>query len=108
MSRTPPGRTAVLFLILVSGCGVVGPRRDSTSRGPKVKPSTEMAAGPKASREAPLADPSTMIPPPPDMNDLVPGIPTAPPKEELVIADGIVSPEAGVKVRPPVERARGQ
>jgi hypothetical protein len=42
------------------------------------------------------------------MNDLVPALPSAPPKDELVTADGIVSPEPGVKVRPPVERARGQ
>jgi hypothetical protein len=108
MSRTLSGRTAVLLLLFVTGCGVVGPRRDGVARGPKVKPSTEMAAGPKATREPPLADPSTMIPPPPYMDDLVPAIPAAPPKEQLVAADGIVSPEAGVRPRPPVERARGQ
>jgi hypothetical protein len=96
-------------LILVTGCGVVGPRRDSTARGPKLKGSaTEIAAGPKATREPPLADPSTMIPPPPNMDDLVPGIPNPPPKDQLVSADGIVSPEAGVKKRPPVERARAK
>jgi hypothetical protein len=109
MSRTLSGRTAILLLTLVTGCGVVGPRRDSTARGPKAKgPATEMAGGPKATRDTPLADPSTMIPPPPDMNNLVPAIPTAPTKEQFVAADGIVAPEPGAKTRAPVERARGQ
>jgi hypothetical protein len=109
MTHTLSGRTAVLLLIFLTGCGVVGPRRDSTARGPKTKgPPGEVAAGPKATRERPLADPSTMIPPPPNMDDRVPAIPPAPPKEQLVAADGIVSPEAGIRPRPPVERARGQ
>ena len=120
MIRTHHGRLAVLLLIFVTGCGVVGPRRDSVARGPKVKgPSGEIAMGPKATREPPLADPSTMIPPKPSMDDLVPAIPAAPPKEQLVAmplperavglvpATGIVSPDAGsALVRPPVERAR--
>ena len=116
MTRLLPGRSAVLLLVVLTGCGVVGPRRDSTARGPKPKAaSTEMAAGPKATREAPLADPSSMIPPPPNMNDLAPAIPGPPPKDQLVAAvaepdgfvpaSGVVAP--GVATRRPVERARG-
>lgn len=116
MPRTLPGRSAVLLLVLVTGCGIVGPRRDGTARGPKSKgPPTEIAAGPKATRESPLADPSTMIPPPPRMDDLVPAIPTAPAKEQLVSADGpapapaIVGPDAiAMAPRRPVERARAK
>jgi hypothetical protein len=116
MTRTLTGRSAVLFLIFLTGCGVVGPRRDSTARAPRPKtPAGELAAGPKTTRDQPLADPSTMIPPPPNMDDLVPAIPAAPPKEQLVSADasvpapGIVSPDAlAMAPRRPVERARAR
>src|SRR5262245_9987135 len=109
MAPTLSGRMAARFLILLTGCGVVGPRRDGTARGPKPKASaTEIATGPKATREQPLADPSTMIPLPPNMDDLVPGIPNPPPTDRIVAADGIVSPEAGVKPRAPVERPRAK
>jgi hypothetical protein len=116
MTRTLPGRSAVLLLVLLTGCGVVGPRRDGTAKVPKPRPAaTEIAAGPKATRDRPLADPSTMIPPPPNMDDLVPAIPAAPPKEQLVSADSSV-PAAGIVVpnalamasRRPVERARAK
>lgn len=120
MPRTLSGRTAVLLLIFVTGCGIVGPRRDSTARGPRPRgPAAELAGGPRSTREPALADPSTMIPKPPPMDELVPAIPGAPPKEQLVAtplpetdhgvvpASGIVSP-GGVAGRPPVERARAQ
>jgi hypothetical protein len=111
MPRTLSGRSAALLLVFLTGCGIVGPRRDSTARGPKPKaPSNEMAAGPKATREPPLADPSSMIPQPPNMDDLVPAIPGAPPKEQLVAAvtepDGFVPAAGVVAPRRPVERAR--
>ena len=122
MPRTLPGRSAVLVLVFLTGCGIVGPRRDSTARGPKPKaPSADMAMGPKATRDRPLADPSTMIPPPPNMDDLVPAIPAAPAKEQLVAtplpekaeglvpASGVVPPDAlAMAPRRPVERARGK
>jgi hypothetical protein len=72
-----------------------------------------------ATREPPLADPSTMIPPPPNM---APAIPPAPAKEDLLVgaptplpekqrgvlpAAGISVPEAGVFTGGPApERAR--
>src|SRR3954468_21071572 len=121
MTRTLSGRSAVLLLVLLTGCGIVGPRRDSTARGPKAKaPSGELAAGPKATRDAPLADPATMIPPPPNMDDLVPAIPVAPPREQLVAtslpekgglvpAAGIVGPDArAMAPRRPLDRARAK
>lgn len=115
MTRLLPGRSAVLFLVVLTGCGAVGPRRDGVARGPKPKaPATEMAVGPRAARDQPLADPSAMIPPPPNMDDLLPAIPAAPPREQLVAAAtepdgfvpaaGVVGP--GVATRRPVERAR--
>ena len=118
MTRTLSGRSAVLILVFLTGCGIVGPRRDGVAHGPKPKtPSAELALGPKATREPLLADPSSMIPPPPNMDDLVPAIPGAPPKEQLVAAvtepDGFVPASAvvapGTPVvapRRPVERAR--
>ena len=121
MTRTLSGRSAVFLLVLLTGCGIVGPRRDGTARGPKTKaPSGEMAAGPKAARDTPLADPSTMIPAPPNMDDLVPAIPAAPPKEQLVAmplpekggmvpASGIVAPDAlAMAPRRPPDRARAR
>lgn len=121
MTRRLPGRSAVLLLVCFAGCGVVGPRRDDIARGPKTKaPSNEIALGPKATRDQTLADPSTMIPPPPKMDDLVPAIPPAPPKEHFVAgplpekdvgvvpASGIVPPDVlAMAARRPVERARG-
>ncbi|HEX3150231.1 MAG TPA: DUF1571 domain-containing protein [Gemmataceae bacterium] len=109
------GRSAVLLLIVATGCGVVGPRRDTVTRGPKNK-SPEIAMGGKSTREPPLADPSSMIPPKPNMDDLVPAIPASPGKEEIAItplpektgvvpASGIVTPD-GLTTRPPLERAR--
>src|SRR5262245_17206168 len=120
MPRTLPGRSAVLLFILFPGCGVVGPRRDDVPRGPKPKgTSNEIAMGSKPTREPPLADPSSMIPPPPNMDELVPAIPPAPSKEQLVAtplpekddgfvpASGVVTPGALVATtRRPVERAR--
>jgi hypothetical protein len=104
MPRTLSGRSAVFLVILVTGCSVVGPRRDTTARDTRTKGTDQVAVGPKSTRDAALADPSTMIPPPPSMDDLVPAIPPAPPKERLVsnppvdggviTASGIVSPNA--------------
>ncbi|MBO0701138.1 MAG: DUF1571 domain-containing protein [Zavarzinella sp.] len=106
MSRTLPGRPAVWLMLVVTGCGTVGPRE---SKGPAVGRSRDLgkqvAVGPTATREPPLADPSTMIPPPPDMKDIIPPIPAAPAKEEFVAAVGIVAPD-GPAARPAVERAR--
>ena len=120
MPRTLPGRSAILLFIVLTGCGVVGPRRDDVAHGPKGKaPSTEMALGPKSTREPPLADPSSMIPPPPKMDELVPAIPPAPAREQLVAtplpekddglvpASGVVAPGTlAAATRRPVERAR--
>jgi Protein of unknown function (DUF1571) len=115
------GRSAVLLLIVATGCGVVGPRRDSVARGPKTKtPANDIAMGTKSTREPPLADPSALIPPKPTMDDLVPAIPASPGKEDIAIAplpertgvvpaSGIVSPDgSSVIPRQPVERARAK
>jgi hypothetical protein len=117
MPRTLSGRSAVLLLLFVTGCGVVGPRRDATARNTRTKGSDQVAVGPKATREPALADPSTMIPPPPSMDDLVPAIPPAPPKELLVAnpppdiglisAGGIVSPAAVARHGEPGASATG-
>jgi hypothetical protein len=120
MPRTLSGRSAVLLLLFVTGCSVVGPRRDTATRNTRTKGTDQVAVGPKATREPALADPSTMIPPPPSMDDLVPAIPPPPAKEQLVAnppidsglisAGGIVSPgEPGASatgVRPAATRVR--
>jgi hypothetical protein len=82
------GRPAVFLVVLLTGCGIVGPRKDaprpaSAAADRLQHPSRELAlAG--STREPPLADPSTMIPPPPRM-DLVPNIPGAPPKDDQFV-----------------------
>lgn len=110
----------VPFVILFAtlGCGTSGPKRDisSTETGRGKEPSKQVAIN--STREPALADPSTMIPPPPDMN--LPGIPPAPAKEDalvsfpkpaadrgtgLVPASDVVAPgDSGA--RSPVELAR--
>jgi len=123
MSRILIGLTAVLILSYLSGCGVVGPRKDSIARGPSAGarpkgPAKELAVA-GATRGPPLADPSTMIPPPPKM---APEIPPAPAKDDLLVsapvplpekpgsvvpASGIAVPEAGTFTGGPApERAR--
>jgi Protein of unknown function (DUF1571) len=123
MSRMLIGLAAVFVLNCLSGCGVVGPRKDAVARGPSAGakskgPAKELAVA-GATREPPLADPSTMIPPPPKM---APEIPAAPAKDDLLVsaptplpeksavvipASGIAGPEGGVFTGGPApERAR--
>jgi Protein of unknown function (DUF1571) len=113
MSAIPLGRSAVLTLVLLTGCGTVGPR-PAVVKGPAGRPGStkQVVVGPNSTREPALADPSTMIPPPPNM-DLVPAIPDAPGSEQFVSAPessveraGGLVPASGI-VRPAVERARG-
>lgn len=123
MSRISPGRTAVLLILPLAGCGSVGPRRDAGPTTPPVSsrgkdPGKQVAAGPGSSREPPLADPSTMIPPPPNM---FPDIPPAPGRDDslavapaakpgkagVVPADGIAVPRDGA-APPELVRARGE
>jgi hypothetical protein len=108
MSRTLHGRQAVFLMIVVTGCGTVGPRdaKGPAMAGRTKAPAKQVVMGPTSTREPPLADPSTMIPPPPDMKDIIPPIPAAPAKEEFVTAAGLVSPDGPAMVRPAVERAR--
>src|SRR5947209_382125 len=105
MPRTLSGRSAVLLLVSVTGCGIVGPRRDTVAReNAHTRAAGQVVVGPKPTRDPGLPDPSTMIPPPPNMDNLVPAIPPAPPKEQLVsspanesgvvTASGIISPDA--------------
>src|SRR5262245_65007298 len=111
MSFLLVGRTAVLLVVALTGCGIVGARKDVPRSGSAaadrgaIGRSNELALAGSA-REPPLADPSTMIPPPPRM-DLVPDIPPAPPKDDQFVnistaptkksgqhpAPGVVSPE---------------
>jgi hypothetical protein len=107
-------RLVVLTFIVLAGCGTVS-QKPAVVKGP-ARPGKQVAIGPNSSREPPLADPSTMIPPPPNM-DLVTDIPDAPGGDEFVSvpdplpaadrnvvpASGIVSPDAAV--RPAVARA---
>jgi hypothetical protein len=107
----------LLILMVAIGCGTSGPKRDtsSTASGRAKDPSKQIVIN--STREPALADPSSMIPPPPDMN--IPDVPPAPAKEDalvslpkptgdrgngLVAASDVVVPgEAG---RSPVELAR--
>jgi hypothetical protein len=124
MSSSILGRTGVLTLVLFTGCGTVNPRppvaQAPAAPGRAKDVGKQLALGPGATREPPLADPSTMIPPPPNM-DLLPEIPEAPEREQFVTAPaplaeggrglipaaGIVSPDGTLAVRPAVARARG-
>jgi hypothetical protein len=111
MPRTLSGRSAVLLVVCLTGCGLVQPRRDTqarTDRGPRM--SDQVAVGPRTIRDPALADPSTMIPKPPTQDDLVPPIPPAPPKEliaagptadgNVMVASGIVAPDTVPASRP--------
>jgi Protein of unknown function (DUF1571) len=90
------GRFAILLIVGLTGCGIVGPRRDATAKNP---PPTDRSKGALtelalagSTRQPPLADPSTMIPPPPRM-DLLPEIPSAPPKDDQFVSTAAEAPE---------------
>jgi Protein of unknown function (DUF1571) len=116
------GRTAVFLVVLLTGCGIVGARKDvprpATAAADRlVNPARELALAGSA-REPPLADPSTMIPPPPRM-DLMPDIPAAPPKDDQFVniatplseksstlpASGVLSPDNALAMANARERA---
>src|SRR6478672_6153559 len=89
MSSLLLGRFAILLIVGLTGCGIVGPRRDSAVKG---SPPTDRTKGALtelalagSTRQPTLADPSTMIPPPPRM-DLLPAIPSAPPKNDQFVS----------------------
>ena len=93
---------AVLSIVVLVGCGnVVGKRREDPAPRPpaataaRPRPATNLVAvAPPAPRESPLADPSTMIPPPPRMT--LPDIPAAPPRDDRIAATpGKVIPASG-------------
>jgi len=123
MSRRSLGHFVVLTTLLLAGCGVINPRRDrdaprGAARNDRDKGlDKQLAMGNGTSRESTLADPSTMIPQPPNMN--FPEIPESPRAENALVsttasrtdssviqasATNVVTP--GGATRAPVERAR--
>jgi Protein of unknown function (DUF1571) len=121
MSWLFAGRTVVFLVVALTGCGIVGTRKDtprpaSATADRSLGQIRELALAGSA-REPPLADPSTMIPPPPRM-DLVPEIPGAPPKDDQFVnistrsgeksavpAGGIRAPESTLAMANVRERA---
>jgi hypothetical protein len=104
------GRFLLLVLVGLTGCGIVNPRRESGTKGSVA--SNRGKGEPKqlaiATRDAPLADPSTMIPPPPNM---FPEIPAAPNKDDMFVSASGVMPASGTTsqgdvIRPAMDRAR--
>jgi len=121
MSRRSLGHFAVLALLFLAGCGVINPRRDVTKgtakndRGKSLD--KQFAMGNGGTRESSLADPSTMIPQPPNMN--FPDIPGAPGSENSLVSTQTPERDSTGQVkqasgsaglaganRVPVERAR--
>ena len=104
----------LLTLTLLSGCGLLG-KKDNIARGKdygkpiKVDPKPlELVS--TSTRDTPLPDPATMIPPPPTLD--VPDIPSAPPRETELVSTPVepttpVVPAGGarpkgIEVRPAV------
>src|SRR5262245_40278166 len=108
MSSLLLGRFAILLIVGLTGCGIVGPRRDGAVKG---SPPTDRTKGTLtelamagSTRQPALADPSTMIPPPPRM-DLLPDIPNAPPKDDQFVSTAVEAPENALVMASAHERA---
>ncbi len=117
MSRRSFGHFSVLATLLLAGCGVINPRRDRDAPKGVAKSDLgkgldkQLALGTGALRESTLADPSTMIPQPPNMN--FPEIPNSPGPENALISTPTARANSATDVvipvratRAPIERAR--
>lgn len=115
MSKRYFGQPALLVFIVLTGCGVTGPRRETVKGPPKSDRGKgldkQLAMGNAASRDAPLADPSTMIPPPPSM--IFPDIPGSPGPENAYVSAPTTQPGSENNPivqtsasRQPIERVR--
>jgi hypothetical protein len=108
------GWLTLVSFVALTGCGLVGPSKRTSDASARIKAKGDPKQVAVATRDQPLADPSTMIPPPPNM---FPDIPAAPGRDDLLAmatpadkntvipATAIVSPGERA-VRPAMDRAR--
>ncbi|HVK11168.1 MAG TPA: DUF1571 domain-containing protein [Gemmataceae bacterium] len=94
----------LLGISLLSGCGLFG-RKDNVARGkdytkPIRQESKPLELVSTSTRDAPLPDPATMIPPPPTLD--VPDIPSAPPRETELVSvpvEPAAAPASGTRAK---------